>query len=57
MADWCINMPTLILRSSVSWDWELAPSSLLTNVLIYQPSLISARAALTQIFYKYLIEF
>ena len=37
---------------------SLAPSFLLTNVLIYQPSLISSvRAALTQIFYKYLIEF
>ena len=37
---------------------SLAPSSLLTNVLIYQPGLISSvRAALTRIFYKYLIEF
>ena len=37
---------------------SLAPSFLLTNVLIYQPSLISnVRAAPTRIFYKYLIEF
>ena len=37
---------------------SLAPSLLLTNVSIYQPALISSvRAALTRIFYKYLIEF